>query len=149
MDITVLKQYTSLCEERRDIEKRISKTMMQLEEAKSTIVEDIVKGSSKHFPYVSSNMHVAGVDEGLVKRKLKALNRLKGLHEEKKIEIMEKEADVEEFLKSVDDSWLRQIIRYKVIDRLTWTAVGMRMKTNGDACRKQFERYINMSEMSN
>ena len=94
----------------KDLEQRIQK----LEEAESSkVVIDSVRGSSNAFPYISRNIVIEGIEE---KKESKKLTRYKRMLEEKKDELLDITIDIEEYLKGIDNSRIRQIIRYKYID---------------------------------
>ena len=146
MDIKLLKEYTKLKKEYKDIEERKKILANLLWEAENTISEDVVKGSTAEFPYTQCNMHIVGVDDELVRRRKRALARQNRLLEEKRIEILENINKIEEFIESVEDSDVRMIIRLRIIDGLSWAAVGMKMYMNPDSCRKKLANYMKVKE---
>lgn len=50
---------------------------------------------------------------------------------------------IEKVVGECEDSYIRQIMRYRFCDGLSWTAVARRMGgTTGDSCRMLFKRYF-------
>ena len=62
--------------------------------------------------------------------------------EEKKDELLDITIDIEEYLKGIDDSRIRQIIRYKYIDGKNWVQIGHLVNTSADAARMELKRFF-------
>lgn len=56
--------------------------------------------------------------------------------------LLEKEIQVEEYCESLDDHFLRLIIKYRCVDLMTWGQVAAKIGagTTADSCRKYFWR---------
>ena len=120
----------------KDLEQRIQK----LEEAENCkLVMDSVRGSSDAFPYISRNKVIEGIKE---KKESKKLARYKRMLEEKKDELLDITIDIEEYLKEIDNSRIRQIIRHKYIDGMNWIQIGHKMKTTADGARMELKRFF-------
>lgn len=120
----------------KDLEQRIQK----LEEAENCkLVMDSVRGSSDAFPYISRNIVIEGIKE---KKESKKLARYKRMLEEKKDELLDITIDIEEYLKEIDNSRIRQIIRHKYIDGMNWIQIGHKMKTTADGARMELKRFF-------
>ena len=132
----ILSKCEDVKREIKDLEQRIQK----LEEAESSkIVIDSVRGSSNAFPYISRNIVIEGIEE---KKESKKLTRYKRMLEEKKDELLDITIDIEEYLKGIDNSRIRQIIRYKYIDSKNWVQIGHLMDTSADAARMELKRFF-------
>lgn len=142
MDIRVLNEYKALEGELRDLNERKDKIQDKIKELENSPCEDIVRGSSDVFPYTPMNMHISGVDHVAVDRKKRAARRLNDLIEHKEAEILEKHADVEEFLSGVHDSVLRQIIRHRVIDKMKWSEVADKVNGSEGSCKMMLKRFM-------
>ena len=62
--------------------------------------------------------------------------------EEKKDELLDITIDIEEYLKEIDNSRIRQIIRHKYIDGMNWIQIGHKMKTTADGARMELKRFF-------
>lgn len=132
----ILSKCEDVNREIKDLENRIQK----LEEAESCkVVIDSVRGSSNVFPYISRNIVIEGIEE---KKESKKLAKYKRLLEEKKDELLDITIDIEEYLKGIDNSRIRQIIRYKYIDGKNWVQIGHLMNTSADAARMELKRFF-------
>ena len=58
--------------------------------------------------------------------------------------LMEQVAEVEQYIRTIEDSRMRRIIQYRVIDGLSWYEVADRIggKATSESCRKYFERFL-------
>lgn len=59
-------------------------------------------------------------------------------------ELLELTNSVEEYINSIDDSRMRRIIQYRILDNLPWCDVAEKIggKSTGESCRKYFERFL-------
>lgn len=132
----ILSRCEDIKREIKDLEHRIQ----EIEEAESCqVVKDSVRGSSSIFPYISRSIVIEGIEE---KKESKKLKKYKRLLEEKKDELLDVTINVEEYLKGIDNSRIRQIIRYKYIDSKNWVQIGHLMKTSADAARMELKRFF-------
>lgn len=129
MTIHELHQYRYLKRELQDLESRI---------ARGQTVSDIVIGSSAEYPYTQHPITVCGVatDQRLTRQYSKQKDRL-----------VSKCLDIEQWMDSVDDSLVRQIIRYKFLEGLSWHEVECRIGggNKADSLKKKLYRYIDKS----
>lgn len=135
-----MRDILSKCEdvnrEIKDLEHRIQ----ELEkEAENSIVKDSVRGSSNVFPYISRSIVIEGIEE---KKENKKIIRYKRILEEKKDQLLEIKIDIEEYLKKIDNSRIRQIIRLKYIDNKSWIRIGHELNTTADAARMELKRFF-------
>ena len=132
----ILSECEDIKKEIKDLEHRIQK----LEEAESCkVVRDSVRGSSNAFPYISRSIVIEGIEE---KEESKKLKRYRRILEEKKDKLLDITIDIEEYLKQIDNSRIRQIIRYKYIDSKNWVQIGHLMETSADAARMELKRFF-------
>ena len=61
--------------------------------------------------------------------------------EEKLLELTNQ---AEEYINSIEDSRMRRIVQYRILDGLSWYEVADRMggKATSDSCRMYFERFL-------
>lgn len=135
----ILSRCEDIKREIKDLEHRIQ----EIEEAESCqVVRDSVRGSSSFFPYISRSIVIEGIEE---KKESKKLKKYKRLLEEKKDELLDITIDIEEYLKEIDNSRIRQIIRHKYIDGKNWVQIGHLMETSADAARMELKRFFKKS----
>ena len=135
MDKRKLEQLAPLRRELEDIEKRINKL-----ESDTTI--DGVRGSSKNYPYVQHTFKIEGINH-------KGRNYLKRKWISCRNKIRLTIKYIEEELENINDSELRQIIRYKYEDELDYNVIAHKMndgKRNGsytaDGVRMKVKRFL-------
>jgi len=136
MDKSILVQYCDIRAEVKDLEKRIDK----IENQRSKIVVDQVRGSSAEFPYVEHNCIIEGV---AAYRPNATLNKNKKLLKEYYEKLLIIQTSVEEYIETLDSSRTRQIMRYRYIDNKNWTQIGYKMNFNADGIRKEHDRFLN------
>lgn len=107
-----LGEYIRLGDEIKLLENKIK----ELEASGSKTSTDVVKGSSKHFPYTEHPIKITGFDEEYADRVeasiRRKINRLKNLRLQR-----EKEAEqIFEFINSQKESRTRQVLTYIYID---------------------------------
>lgn len=131
----LLRQYSDLQYEIKDLEKEINK-MKDLQ-----IEQDKVCGSSNVFPYTKKSFVIEGYNENdinrLIKRK-KILRIRKNKCEELKLKI-------EEFINNIPDSKTRRVFKYRYIDNLNWQSIAMKLgKIHESYPRKEIhDKYLN------
>ena len=78
----------------------------------------------------------------------KELQKKKALMEKKQTELLQIEKEAREYIQSIEDSDLRQIIRYRYMDGLSWQQVAARMghRYSEESCRKKVERFMSDRE---
>jgi hypothetical protein len=56
---------------------------------------------------------------------------------------------VEEFIQSLDDSRMRRIIRFRIVDDMTWIKVALNMggRTTDESVKKEFQRFMSESNV--
>lgn len=129
----LLKQYNSLIEEIKGLEKRIDK----LNNFK--VEHDKVVGSDSEFPYIKRSFTIEGYNIQDIDR----LNELKDLLVDRKNKCEEMKLEIEKFISSIPDSRTRRIFQYRYIDGLTWLQIAMRMnKVHESYPRKIHDRYL-------
>jgi hypothetical protein len=135
MDKRKLEQIAPLRKELKDIEMRLHRL-----ENQTTI--DGVRGSGKEFPYTEHTFRIEGINH-------KGRNYLKRRFVRCRNQIQMSIKYIEECLDNIDDSELRQIIRYKFEDGLDYNVIAHKMndgKRNGnytaDSVRMKVKRFL-------
>ena len=104
-------------------------------------VTDGVKGSSKHFPFIEHNIMITGAD---VKGHNRKARRLKAQLEQRKDDLLNKRVEIEEFIDTIDDSFIRQIIALRYISGFQWEQVAASLGAGytTDCIKRQYERFM-------
>lgn len=136
----VLIQYNDIKSEITDLQDRIRKI-----ESKGYVISDSVKGSSNIFPYTIQNYKATGFDDISINK----VHKLESILKEKCDQLIDLNIEAEEFLKNVDDSEIRQILRYKYIDDKNWIQISNDMnylykkdKYTPDSVRMKHDRFL-------
>lgn len=130
IDKTVFEEIKNLKKECEDLENRI-----KVEE--NTVLTDSVKGSSTEYPYIQHNCVIEGIQDSRKYKKYKRMLKNKKRDLEKKI------TNLEYQLNYIDDSEIRQIIRYRYEDDMNWIQIMHKMNFNNtDTARKKLERFL-------
>ena len=129
MDKDILRQYIDACAIVKETEEEIRRIKRQ----RKTIVQGVVKGSSKEFPYIQYSVvqdpgHLE-VEEGL-------LGQQKANAQDLKLK-------VEGWMLTIPMR-IQRIIRYKIFQKLSWDEVATKMNEgkSGDAYRKQLDDFL-------
>lgn len=137
----ILTQYSDLKKEAEDIRLRIENTERQLRQMEEDrTVKDVVKGGRggiQHF-------EIEGFPYPAYSQKKTRVYAYKAILESTELELSEKIKEVEMFINSIEDSQIRRIVRYRVIDGLGWSEVAGRMggANSEDNLRKIYQRFL-------
>lgn len=112
-----LEQVVALKNEIKDLERRLQNNNI------SSTVADSVKGSSTNFPYIECHRTIQGVDYKKQIRDKKYRKLLKS----KRDKINKLLVQIEYDLNYIEDSEVRQIIRYKYFDNCSWIQIMHKM----------------------
>ena len=111
----------------------LRKRLQRIEDKENTVVQDSVQGSSRSYPYKKHSMQIVGVEvpkNRHLKRKYRKMIRNKTYRLEKlKIQL-------EYELNYIKDSEIREIIRYKYNDNMTWLQVMFKMGYSSESTAK-------------
>lgn len=142
----ILKQYTALKQEEEELKRRrqsISAQIINLEERTRIVSDTVTCGKKNKKPL--KTVTIKGIDQrpaGVIARKRKALNQLMVRLDELDAEILDTLVLCEDFIKTVQDSRMRLIIRYHILDGLTWARTASKMNTTEDSIRKAYDRFM-------
>lgn len=120
-----LEEYGDLVAEIKELEK-------ELEEKESTEVADVVT-SSAEFPYSPHLVSIRGVPD-LSRERQRLHGKIEKLNRQK--------AAVEKFIEGLPTGRQRRIVRYRVLDRMTWGEIAAKMgyKYTAESVRKKYFR---------
>ena len=132
MNRKALEQIVMLKNEIKDLERRLYNN-------RNSTVADTVKGSSSSFPYTECHKTIRGVD--YKKQMRDSRYRKMIISKKKKIEKLLRQIEYD--LNYIEDSEIRQIIRYKYFDNRSWITIMHLMNYNSeDKARKKIERFF-------
>lgn len=144
----ILIQYTDLQQEIKYLSKRIDELKNEQVKCEAKKKRDVVKASSRKFPYVEHNVHIEGMTndkEAIVNSKINSAIR----KEEEKLRLryenlLEVTNDVLDFIESIEDSRMRMIITYRIIENYSWSKVADAMGGGNteDGVRMMFNRFL-------
>ena len=143
MDKDILVQNTDLQEEIRDIRRRVECARGQMERLETEgTVRDAVKGTRQDGTFGS--IRIEGFPYADYEKRRRSLQSylLKLADMEEKL--LELTNQAEEYINSIEDSRMRRIVQYRIMDRLSWYEVADKMggKATSDSCKKYFERFL-------
>ena len=127
-----LKNLKKLRSEKKGLELLIRKISGEM-------VEDVVTGSSPHFPYSKHRIVVRGVDE-------KRLHSTRIRLIKKRNKLREAIDQVENYLDTVKDPVDRNILRLRCELGLEWKDVAARCGSTENACKVRFHRLMKKLE---
>ena len=95
------------------------------------VLSDTVQASGREHPYLPYTARVTGMNAELAEQ-LKRRRRY----------LREQMAKIEEFVDSLDDVYMRDIIRARYIEGASWVRIGLTKVTQVDGVRKAANRYL-------
>ncbi len=127
------------------LKKEIKQLNQKLEELSygdnETIVTDKVRGSMSQFPYLPRSFTITGREE-MSEECIKKRNEVGIRIRTKTQSLMEKINKAYEFIESIEDSIIRQILVYRYIDGLTWEQTGECMSYSWETVRKKHDKFL-------
>lgn len=119
---------------------RLEKRLKKIEGKENTVVKDSVQGSSRSYPYIKHNCVVEGVE---VPRNKNLKKKYKKLINNKRYKLDKLRIQLEYELNYVKDSEIRDIIRYKYNDNMTWLQIMFEMKyTSESTAKMKLKRFL-------
>ena len=132
MNVDDIKNMGKLRKEVRGLE-------LLIKDISGELVEDIVSGSSPHFPYGKHKIIVRGVDE-------KRLHSTRIMLIKKRNKLREAIDQVESYLNTVSDPIDRNILRLRCELGMEWKDVASEMNSTEGACKMRFSRMMKEME---
>ncbi len=106
-----------------------------------TVVADRVKGSMAQFPYIPRTFTIVGREE-MSEECLEQRNQMAMKIRNRTQELMKKVNKAFQFIDSIQDSNVRQILTYRYIDGLTWEQTGECMSYSWETVRKKHDKFL-------
>ncbi len=141
---SILIQYSDLQQEIKYLSKEIDKLKNEKVKLEARKKHDMVRGSEKNYPYIERSIHIEGltnIDEMTLNRKLNdSLRKLESRYEN----LLQVTNETLDFIESIDDSHMRMIITYRIIENYSWSKVADSIGGGNteDGVRKAFTRFM-------
>lgn len=140
IDKSMLDKMYSINNELEDLQKRLQK----INKEPIGVVSDSVQGSSKEYPYTKHSCKIEGYDYVKQLKHKNSKRKYKKQIESKKYKLEKLINFLEYELNYIEDSEIRQIIRYRYEDNMSWVQIMFKMNYNNeDTARKKLERFLN------
>lgn len=150
----VLSQYADLIKEQKDLAERIASTQRNIEnierrlqkiEAGEVVKDKVYGGEGGIQGFVIEGVPTAEYETlktSLLRKKLLLEKQIDIQREQEEVVLLAL-TEVEEFITRIEDSHIRRIVRFRVVDGLTWKQVAHRMGGGNteDGVRKAFDRF--------
>lgn len=154
----VLSQYADLVKEQKDLAERIASTQRNIEnierrlqkiEAGEIVKDKVYGGEGGIQGFVIEGVPTAEYETlktSLLRKKLLLEKQIDIQREQEEVVLLSL-TEVEEFITRIEDSHIRRIVRFRVVDGLTWKQVAHRMGGGNteDGVRKAFDRFNGIS----
>ena len=141
-DKHILEQYVSMRAEQQDLIRRIQSLDAKLLNMEmNSIVSDTVTRGKKGKQSLGT-VRIEGFPSRDYQKRKRTLRRYKQMLVDYDDELLEKQIQVEEYIRDIKDSYVRQAMRYRYIDGMSWIRIGKQMHTTEDAIRKTVSRYL-------
>jgi hypothetical protein len=151
----VLSQYADLVKEQKDLAERIASTQRNIEnierrlqkiEAGEVVKDKVYGGEGGIQGFVIEGVPTAEYETlktSLLRKKLLLEKQIDIQREQEEVVLLAL-TEVEEFITRIEDSHIRRIVRFRVVDGLTWKQVAHRMGGGNteDGVRITFSRFV-------
>ncbi len=137
----VLMQYNDLLKEVEEIRERIKATEEQIQKLESEgLVVDKVRGGEGG----NQNYRIEGFPYPEYNRKKTKLYLLRATLETAELDVLDKLTEVEKFIKELDDSYMRRIIRMRVVERMPWKRITAKLgySTTEESVKMSYYRFM-------
>ena len=150
----VLSQYADLVKEQKDLAERIASTQRNIEnierrlqkiEAGEVVKDKVYGGEGGIQGFVIEGVPTAEYETlktSLLRKKLLLEKQIDIQREQEEVVLLAL-TEVEEFIARIEDSHIRRIVRFRVVDGLTWKQVAHRMGGGNteDGVKKAYQRF--------
>ena len=144
MNKQLLEQIDSIRAEKQDLENRIK----NLENERIPTTVDSVQASSKEYPYIKHTVKIEGYNNYKYIRNRKIRNTYKKQIKNKKYKLEKLINELEYELNKIEDSEIRQILRYRYEDELSYIQISHKMNKfskkdyTEEGIRKKLKRFL-------
>ena len=125
----------------RHLKREIELLQDQIINLESEIVTDKVRGSDPEHPYTEKSFYITGFAHEEHSRKMK---RLKERLQRRLGDLIDLVVEINEYIETIDDSLLRQIITLRHVNGLTWDQVAASIGggNTADSVRMMHDRFL-------
>ncbi len=135
MTVDQLKQYKAL---QREIE-ALNKAIVEMGEKGPSVSSDAVS-SAAEWPYSKHTVQIDGLDWSEYERQMRMVLRKR---EAAKARAAAQLSEIEEYIAGIEDSELRQIVRCRFIEGLTWIQTAFRIGRHDEQYpRKKLDNFL-------
>ena len=117
----------------------IEQIKRELESVEPEYAIDAVIGSSVNFPYTQHNIKIEGYD---IKSYDHKVQRIRNRLNRKRIELVEEKDRLIDYIYSLNNGDLRQILTYRYVNGLIWEEVGMKMGYATITVRSKHDKFL-------
>lgn len=121
------------------ITNEIEQIKRELECVEPEYAIDAVTGSSVNFPYTQHSIKIEGYDIKSYDNKVK---RIKNRLNRKRIELVNEKDILTEYIYSLDNSDLRQILMYRYVNGLIWEDIGKKLGYAPVTVRLKHDKFL-------
>jgi len=120
----------------RHLTREIELLQEQIRKVETKIVSDVVTGSDVEFPHMVHSITITGLDQ--------RVSRLRRRLQRKCRELIRMRADTLEYIATLPESHMRQILILRYVEGLSWPQIAERLGGTGDGSteRKKHDRYL-------
>lgn len=120
--------------------KRLQARIQKITDPRHGVVADIVKGSSKEFPYTQHPMHIEGFDGT---KKQTTISRVQELLSKRIDKSMTKTVEIAEFICNIESVKIRTIFEYRYYDLLTFQQISYKMGWQDESTSREIhDKYL-------
>jgi len=125
----------------RHLKREIELLEEQILNLEAGIVTDKVRGSLSHHPWIETSFKITGFDRIEYAQKM---DKLKRKLQRRVDDLQDLRAEIFEWVESIEDSLIRQIITLRHVNGLTWDQVAAHIGggNTGDSVRKMHDRFL-------
>jgi hypothetical protein len=123
----------------KTIETEIKQLQLQLVRVEPQWVQDFVTGSDVNYPYCARQIKISGYDNEVYEQKVKRItNRIKC----KIDELMEEKDKLTEYIFSIKNDLIRQILTLRHINGMTFDQIGSELGYEQSTVRKKYNEWF-------
>ena len=122
-------------EQLKYLKKEIKLLNEELHSMNKPMISDKVTGSSSEFPYTKRGFMIEGID-------VTKLDRMRRKLERKTEELMEEMDKLNDYIDTIEDSEMRQIMMLIYRNGLTWEEIGEMMGYHRTAIQKKHDAFL-------
>lgn len=120
--------------------KRLQARIQKITDPKYGVVADIVKGSSKEFPYTQHPIHIEGFDGY---KKQTSINRFHELLSQRIDKSMSKTVEIAEFICGIESVKIRTIFEFRYYDLMTFQQISFKMGWRDESTSRELhDKYL-------